>query len=136
MNNNINPNINENKAFDRRCWAEIDLDKLGFNLNSIKKQCPDKKPIMVVKANAYGHSDVICAKEYYRLGERRFAVSNLHEAERLRNITGDESCFLLVFGYIEESRFEDILRLDLTVSLGSTEFARRLGRFAEKKALR
>lgn len=136
MNNNINLNINENKAFDRRCWAEIDLDKLGFNLNSIKKQCPDKKPIMVVKANAYGHSDVICAKEYYRLGERRFAVSNLHEAERLRNITGDESCFLLVFGYIEESRFEDILRLDLTVSLGSTEFARRLGRFAEKKGVK
>ena len=133
MNNYTNPNINENKAFDRRCWAEIDLDKLAFNLNSIKRQCPDKEPIMVVKANAYGHSDVICAKEYYRLGERRFAVSNLHEAERLRNITGDGSCFLLVFGYVEESRFEDILRLDLTVSLGSTEFAHRLGRFAEKK---
>ncbi len=97
MNNYTNPNINENKAFDRRCWAEIDLDKLAFNLNSIKRQCPDKEPIMVVKANAYGHSDVICAKEYYRLGERRFAVSNLHEAERLRNITGDGSCFLLVF---------------------------------------
>lgn len=136
MNKNINLKINEDKAFDKRCWAEIDLDRLDFNLDSIKRQCPDKEPIMVVKANAYGHSDVICVKEYYRLGERRFAVSNLHEAERLRKITGDDSCFLLVFGYIEESRFEDILKLNLTVSLGSVEFAHRLGGFAEKKGVR
>lgn len=136
MNKGINLKINEDKAFDRRCWAEIDLDRLGFNLDSIKRQCPDKEPIMVVKANAYGHSDVICVKEYYRLGERRFAVSNLHEAERLRKIIGDESCFLLVFGYIEESRFEDILKLNLTVSLGSVEFAHRLSGFAEKKGVR
>ncbi len=132
MSKSINLKINQDKTFDRRCWAEIDLDKLDFNLSSIKKQCSDKEPIMVVKANAYGHSDVICVKEYYRLGQRSFAVSNLHEAERLRRITEDESCFVLVFGYIEESRFEDILRLNITVSLGSVEFARRLSGFAEK----
>lgn len=119
--------------FLRRCWAEIDLDALDFNLRSITERCPDKTPIMVVKANAYGHSDVICVKEYYRLGQRHFAVSNFHEAERVREITGDSECFLLVFGYIEESRFEDILRLNLTVTLGSVEFAERLNKFALRK---
>ena len=119
--------------FLRRCWAEIDLDALDFNLRSITERCPDKTPIMVVKANAYGHSDVICVKEYYRLGQRHFAVSNFHEAERVREITGDNECFLLVFGYIEESRFEDILRLNLTVTAGSVEFAERLNRFALSK---
>ena len=132
MSSGINLNINPQKTFDRRCWAEIDLDKLDFNLESIKKQCPDKEPIMVVKANAYGHSDVICVKEYYRLGQRHFAVSNIHEAERVREITGDKDCFLLVFGYIDESRFEDINRLNVTVTVGSVEFARRLNDFAQK----
>lgn len=116
--------------FLKRCWAEIDLDALDFNLESIKAQCPDKEVIAVVKANAYGHSDVICAKEYYRLGIRRFAVSNFHEAERIREIIGDNECFLLVFGYIPEEHFPDILRLNLTVTAGSVEFAVRLDGFA------
>ncbi len=89
------------KTFLKRCWAEIDLNALDFNLNSIKNHCPGKEPIMVVKANAYGHSDVICVKEYYRLGQRYFAVSNIHEAQRVREITGDNECFVLVFGYID-----------------------------------
>lgn len=119
--------------FLKRCWAEIDLDALDHNLKSIMSRCPDQKPIMVVKANAYGHSDVICVKEYYRLGHRHFAVSNFHEAERVRQVTGDNDCFVLVFGYIEESQFEDISDLNLTVTLGSTEFAERLNRFALSK---
>lgn len=122
--------------FINRCRAEIDLDALGFNLESIQKQCPDKKIIAVVKANCYGHSDVICAKEYYRLGIRHFAVSNLREAERIREIIGDNDCFLLVFGYIDEACFKDILRLNVTVTLGSTEFARRLNDFAARESCR
>ena len=116
--------------FLKRCWAEIDLDALDFNLESIRAQCPDKEVVAVMKANAYGHSDVICAKEYYRLGIRRFAVSNFHEAERIREIIGDNGCFLLVFGYIGEEHFGDILRLNLTVTAGSVEFAERLDGFA------
>ena len=116
--------------FLRRCWAEIDLDALDFNLESIKAHCPDKEVIAVLKANAYGHSDVICAKEYYRLGVRRFAVSNFREAERIREIIGDNRCFLLVFGYIGEEHFGSILQNDLTVTAGSVEFAERLNSFA------
>lgn len=122
--------------FINRCRAEIDLDALGFNLKSIQNKCPDKTIIAVVKANCYGHSDVICAKEYYRLGIRHFAVSNLREAERIREIIGDKDCFLLVFGYIDEAYFKDILRLNVTVTLGSTEFARRLNDFAANESCR
>lgn len=122
--------------FLKRCWAEIDLDALDFNLESIKAQCPDKEIIAVMKANAYGHSDVICAKEYYRLGVRRFAVSNFHEAERIREIIRDDRCFLLVFGYIPREHFPDILRLNLTVTAGSMEFAERLDRFGAERGAR
>ena len=48
--------------FLRRCRAEIDLDALDFNMNSIQAKCPDKKIIAVAKANCYGHSDIICCK--------------------------------------------------------------------------
>ena len=119
--------------FLKRCWAEIDLDALDFNLESIRAQCPDKEVVAVMKANAYGHSDVICAREYYRLGVRRFAVSNIREAERIRGIIGDNLCFLLVFGYIDEEHFGDILRLNLTATAGSVEFAVRLNRFAASR---
>ncbi len=122
--------------FLKRCWAEIDLDALDFNLESIKATCPNKEVVAVVKANAYGHSDVICDKEYYRLGIRRFAVSNFHEAERLREIIGGNDCFLLVFGYINEEDFEGILKLNLTVTAGSVEFARRINDFALSKNVR
>lgn len=122
--------------FLRRCWAEIDLDALAFNLESVKAQCPDKEVIAIMKANAYGHSDVICAKEYYRLGIRRFAVSNIHEAERIREIIGDMDCFLLVFGYIPQEHFESILRLNLTVTAGSTEFAEKINRFAAENGVK
>lgn len=117
--------------FLRRCWAEIDLDAFDYNIEGIKKQCPDKEIIAVIKANAYGHSDVIIGKECYRLGIRRFAVSNLHEAQRLREIICSNDCFLLVFGYIPEECFGEILRLKLTVTVGSVEFAERLNGFAE-----
>lgn len=118
--------------FLRRCWTEIDLDAFDFNIESIKSHCPDKEIIAVLKANAYGHSDVIIGKEYYRLGVRRFAVSNLHEAQRLREIICDNDCFMLVFGYIPEECFGEILRLNLTVTAGSTEFSERLSSFAEE----
>lgn len=118
--------------FLRRCWAEIDLDAFDFNIESIKRHCPDKEIIAVLKANAYGHSDVIIGKEYYRLGVRRFAVSNLHEAQRLREIIRDNECFMLVFGYIPEECFGEVLRLNLTATAGSTEFSERLSSFAEE----
>ena len=119
--------------FLKRCWAEIDLDALDSNIKAIREYCPNKEMIGVVKANAYGHSDVLCGAEMYRMGIRRFAVSNINEAHRLRQIIGDNDCFLLVFGYIREENFEDILELNVTVSLGSPEFAERVSAFAKKK---
>ncbi|HBH95003.1 MAG TPA: alanine racemase [Ruminococcaceae bacterium] len=120
----------------KRCWAEIDLNALDSNINAIRDLCPDKEMIGIVKANAYGHSDAICAGEMFRLGIRRFAVSNIHEAERIRSIIGDINCFLLVFGYIKEENFEQIKELNITVTFGSVEFARRLNEFAREKNIK
>ena len=48
-----------------RAWIEINLDNLEYNVEQIKKQISDKTKIMaVVKANAYGHGDILIARIY------------------------------------------------------------------------
>jgi alanine racemase len=43
------------KHYDR-AWAEIDLDAVKFNIESIKKKInPDTKIIAVIKTDGYGH---------------------------------------------------------------------------------
>ena len=60
-----------------RTWAEINLDVLKENIRIIKNYSNGKEIIAVVKANAYGHGDVQCAKALNKCGIKRFAVSNL-----------------------------------------------------------
>lgn len=116
----------------KRAWAEIDLDALGFNLEQIRKTAPEKEVIAVVKANAYGHSDKIVCKEYYRLGVRFFAVSNVREAQTVRELLPQSDVKILVFGYIMPPYFDLILRYGLIVTAGSVEYARELNDFALK----
>lgn len=118
--------------FLRRAWAEIDLDALEFNLGQIRKTAPEKEVIAVVKANAYGHSDKIVCKEYYRLGVRFFAVSNVREAQTVRELLPYEDVKILVFGYIMPPYFDLILSLDLIATAGSVSYARELSEFALK----
>ena len=46
-----------------RAWVEIDLSKFKHNIEVIKELLHDDVQIVgVVKANAYGHGDVVVAK--------------------------------------------------------------------------
>ena len=48
---------------NRRTWAEIDLDALKENIHNIRKITEKKAMIMaVVKADAYGHGVLECAR--------------------------------------------------------------------------
>lgn len=55
----------------KRTWCEIDLDCLKDNITLIQSLAK-KTVIGVVKANAYGHGDVMIAKE---LPKRRGSTS-------------------------------------------------------------
>ena len=68
-----------------RAWAEVDLARLGHNLNEIRRRVgPRVEIIGVVKANAYGHGAVAVAQELQRLGLETFAVASPQEAIELR----------------------------------------------------
>jgi alanine racemase len=69
----------------RPTWAEIDLDQLAANFNQIKIRVGATARIMaVVKANAYGHGAVECARRLAAEGADWFGVALPEEAIELR----------------------------------------------------
>lgn len=114
-----------------RTWAEIDLDVLKGNIAKIAELSRGKEIIAVVKANAYGHGDVQCAKALNKCGIRHFAVSNLWEAQRLseEEIEGD----ILIFGYCDIHLIPDNLSKNYIFTVGDTDYAEELSRAALEK---
>lgn len=116
----------------RPTWAETNLDHLAFNFHSTRAFIgKDVKTMAVVKANAYGHGAVECAKRLEKEGADWFAVAIPEEASELRN--GGIRCPILCLGgfyFGQENEIIDreirpvIFRLDLARSLNET--AKRL----------
>jgi alanine racemase len=69
----------------RPTWAEINLDNLAFNFRSVKKFIgSETKYMAVVKADAYGHGAVECAKRLEAEGVDWFGVALPEEGVELR----------------------------------------------------
>ena len=77
---------NQTKIPARRpTWAEIDLNNLAANFQLVKKRVgPDVKVMAVVKANAYGHGAVQCARRLVKEGAEWFGAALPEEAIDLR----------------------------------------------------
>jgi alanine racemase len=70
----------------RPTWAEIDLNQLAANFDQVKQRVGSTARIMaVVKANAYGHGAVHCARRLAAEGADWFGVALPEEAIELRN---------------------------------------------------
>lgn len=81
----------------RPTWAEINLEALRFNLNSITSHLPDGVKMMaVVKADAYGHGVKQIARCLQSEGVEDFGVAIAEEGQTLREIGVEGS--ILVFG--------------------------------------
>jgi alanine racemase len=69
----------------RPTWAEIDLEALASNLGVVRQRVgPDMKVMAVVKANAYGHGAVECARRLARESADWFGVALPEEGIELR----------------------------------------------------
>jgi alanine racemase len=69
----------------RPTWAEIDLGALAANFHIVKERVgPDVNVMAVVKANAYGHGAVECARRLEREGADWFGVALPEEGIELR----------------------------------------------------
>jgi alanine racemase len=75
-----------NPDASRPTWAEIDLNQLAANFQRIKQRVASTARIMaIVKANAYGHGAVECARRLATEGADWFGVALPEEAIQLRN---------------------------------------------------
>src|ERR1041384_6390672 len=74
-------------SFVRRpTWAEIDLDHLAANFNRVRQRVsPVARVMAVIKANAYGHGAVPCARRLAREGADWFGVALPEEGFELRS---------------------------------------------------
>ena len=116
-------------------WCEINLDLLSENIDKAKKLIsPDTKIMAVIKDNAYGHGDVVIAKEMECLGIDFFAVSHIDEAIRLRK-NGIKSD-ILILSYTSPYYFELLSKYKLTQTLISLEYAKKLDNFCKINKLK
>ncbi|HEX8097145.1 MAG TPA: alanine racemase, partial [Pyrinomonadaceae bacterium] len=69
----------------RPTWAEIDLDALAANFRVVREHVgPDVSVLAAVKANAYGHGAVPCARRLEAEGVHWFGVALPEEGVELR----------------------------------------------------
>lgn len=129
-------NIDNNNShrFLKRAWAEIDIDALENNYREIKKTVGDKEILAVVKANAYGHDDKTICAVLNRLGVKYYGVSNLWEAEKLRQNGIDG--VILIFGYTDNDYFDELVQYGITQTVGSVEYARSLSDYAVQRGVK
>jgi alanine racemase len=112
-----------------RAWAAINLAALERNLQAIRQAMPEHlKYISVVKANAYGHGLAPVVTRLMRARADAFAVANLEEAARLREIGSGWP--ILVLSVLLPSEYEEALRLNVRPVVSSAREADSLGRVA------
>ena len=114
-----------------RAWAEIDRSALVHNIGQLTELLPSGCELMaVVKANAYGHGDVLTAQVCMSSGVRDFAVATLEEGIRLRRagIQGE----ILILGWTPPEQARLLARWRLSQAVVSRTYAEELNNSAHR----
>ena len=106
----------------KRTWAEVNLDHLTHNFETIRKQVGQGAKLLgVVKADAYGHGAVRVAKHLEKIGADYLAVSNIDECEELR--VNGVTLPILMLGFTPADQVERSLKNDMTQALPNLAIA-------------
>ena len=109
---------------------EIDLAQFRKNIEIIRKHIGKAKFCFPVKANAYGHGLVPMSQVAIDAGVDCLAVSCLQEALLLRMAEIKKP--ILVFGAIHEDQIEDLIHLDLEITIASKLKAELVAKVCQK----
>src|SRR5688572_20729519 len=122
----------EHLSINRPTWAEIDLNDLAFNFHSIKEFVgPGIEQMAVVKADAYGHGAIECARRLETEGADWLAVATTEEAVELRQ--GGILLPILIFGSFYPGQERELLNFDVTPVLIRDDQAIALNEAAESR---
>ncbi|WP_428768208.1 alanine racemase [Treponema sp. HNW] len=108
--------------------ARIYLSNLEHNIRQIKKNIGKAKLCVSVKANAYGHGDIIVARKAVESGADCLAVSSVAEGRRLRDAEIKEP--ILLFGLTVPEEIPEAVRGNLTPFVCDTEYIDALNKSA------
>ncbi|XKE44686.1 alanine racemase [Halomonas organivorans] len=97
--------------------ADIDLDALRHNYRLAMELAPDSRAVAVLKADAYGHGLVPCARALEGLAPA-YAVACLEEAESLR-AGGISAPIVLLEGIFEAAELDRVEALGLWMAVHS-----------------
>ena len=106
-------------------YASINLDVLEKNYAAIKRQTGDSRVICVVKADAYGHGLIQCVRRLRSCGASYFAVANMTEALKVREVTHHSQ--IIILGYTPPEDAPILAENDLTQAVFSYQYASALG---------
>ncbi len=119
----------------RPCWAEISLNQLKENFNLIHRHVgSERKVLCVVKADAYGHGAVPCARALEEAGTDALGVASVAEGVELRQ-GGVRAPVLVLTGFFPGEERE-LLEHNLTpgiTELGQLERLEKAAAAAGKK---
>lgn len=113
----------------RWSWVEIDQAALRYNTRAFKAQLArGTKMMCVVKADAYGHGAVPCAKIMSAAGADQFAIATVDEGVELRRGGIAEPILLLSEPPVEA--IPTLIEYDIMPSVYTEAFAYALGESA------
>ncbi len=114
----------------RRIEADIDLDAIRYNIETVKALNPaDRKVCLVIKADAYGHGAVTLAHEFSDIADY-YAVACMDEAVELRKV--GVATPILILGYTDPLDYTRALEYDITLAMYDYEQAAELSGLARK----
>jgi alanine racemase len=118
----------------RPTWAEVNLDHLAFNFQSVKSFIgKDISYMAVVKANGYGHGAVNCSKRLENEGVDWFGVALPEEGLELRKAGITKP--ILCLGSFWAGQEKLLLDNDLTPVIFRLEIAEVLNQAAKKRGI-
>ena len=114
-----------------RAWIELNREHLLHNIKELQHLAGERCELMpAVKADAYGHGDVLISSMLQDAGIRNYCTATVDEAVRLRQagIQGQ----ILILGYTHPDAFPELARYALTQTVVDTDYARELSEFSQK----
>ncbi len=115
----------------RLTFAEIYIKNFEANVKAIKKFVkPGVKICCSVKADAYGHGAVACAKAAVKCGADFLAVATVGEGIELRE--AKIKAPILLLSYCSPSEMADLVKYNITPFVGDEEYIGFLERAVQK----
>lgn len=112
-----------------RAWVEIDLDRLRENCKKVMDWVGHERKILVaVKADAYGHSSVAVSRALAEEGVSMLGVASLEEAIELKR--GGSPLPLVILSPSSFLEIPEIVAEGFVSTVSNMEYARRLSTVA------